>query len=146
SWCGTRCAMTEQHLPSYQHDFNREIEQFSDIAARFKYSARHCFKSKVQRFIELVERLEDSTEFRRYSVWRWRTARIERFTKIQRDKREWINLAEIAEYCSEESGVVPNEVAQETTYEKLLSALFEEDFEENGRSQVLYLHPYTTRA
>jgi hypothetical protein len=139
--------MTEQHLPSYQRDFNSEVEQFRDIAARFKRSARHCFKSKVQRFRDIVERLEDSTKerVRLYSIRRWRTARIERFTKIQRDKREWINLAEIAECCSEESGVVPNEVARETVYEKLLADLLERDFEENGVSQIMYLHPYTSK-
>jgi hypothetical protein len=139
--------MTEQHLPSYQRDFNSEVEQFRDIAARFKRSARHCFKSKVQRFRDIVERLEDSTKerVRLYSIRRWRTARIERFTKIQRDKREWINLAEIAECCSEESGVVPNEVARETAYEKFLADLLERDFEENGVSQIMYLHPYTSK-
>ena len=144
--------MTEQHLPSYQRDFNSEVEQFRDIAARFKRSARHCFKSKVQRFRDIVERLEDSTKerakerVRLYSIRRWRTARIERFTKIQRDKREWINFAEIAEYCSEESGgVVPNEVARETAYEKLLADLLVGDFEQNGVSQIMYLHPYTSK-
>jgi hypothetical protein len=76
----------------------------------------------------------------------WRTARIERFTEIQRREREWINFAEIAEYCSEESGVVPNEVARVAAYKKLLADLREGYFEENGRSQVLYLHPYTTKA
>ena len=140
--------MTEQHLPSYQRDLNSEVEQFRDIAARFKRAARHCFKSKVQRFIDIVERLEDSTEekVRLYSIRRWRTARIERFTKIQRDKREWINFAEIAEYCSEESGgVVPNEVARETAYEKLLADVLEGDFEKNGVSQIMYLHPYPSK-
>jgi hypothetical protein len=139
--------MTEQHLPSYQRDLNSEVEQFRDIAARFKRAARHCFKSKVQRFIDIVERLEDSTEekVRLYSIRRWRTARIERFTKIQRDKREMINLAEIAECCSEESGVVPNEVARETAYEKLLADVLEGDFEKNGVSQIMYLHPYTSK-
>jgi hypothetical protein len=139
--------MTEQHLPSYQRDLNSEVEQFRDIAARFKRSARHCFKSKVQRFRDIVERLEDSTKerVRLYNIRRWRTARIERFTKIQRDKRELINFAEIAEYCSEESGVVPNEVAQETAYEKLLADFLEGDFEENGVSQIMYLHPYTSK-
>jgi hypothetical protein len=139
--------MTEQHLPSYQRDFNSEVEQFRDIAARFKRSARHCLKSKVQRFRDIVERLEDSTKerVRLYSIRRWRTARIERFTKIQRDKREWINFAEIAEYCSEESGVVPNEVARETAYEKLLADLLDLYFEENGVSQIMYLHPYTSK-
>ena len=140
--------MAEQHLPSYQRDFNSEVEHFSEIAARFKYSARHCFKSKVRRFRDIVERLEDSTKerVRLYSIRRWRTARIERFIKIQRDKREWINFAEIAEYCSEESGgVVPNEVARETAYEKLLADLLVGDFEQNGVSQIMYLHPYTSK-
>jgi hypothetical protein len=140
--------MTEQHLPSYQRDFNSQVEQFRDTAARFKRSARHCFKRKVQRFRELVERLEDSTDesVRLYSIRRRRTAWIDRFTKTQRDKRDWINFAEIAEHCSEEGGIVPNEVARETAYDKLLADLLEGDFEENGRSQVLYLHPYTTKA
>jgi hypothetical protein len=140
--------MTEQHLRSYQRDFNSEVEHFRDIAARFKRSARHCFKSKVQRFIDIVERLEDSTKerVRLYSIRRWRTARIERFTKIQRDKREWINFWEISVWCSEESGVVPNEVAGEAAYQKLQDDLLEGDFEDNGRSRVLYLHPYTSKA
>jgi hypothetical protein len=76
----------------------------------------------------------------------WRTARIERFTEIQRRKREWINFAEIAEHCSEESGIVPNEVARETAYEKLLADLLEGDFEENGVSLIKYLHPHTSKA
>jgi hypothetical protein len=115
--------MTEQHLPSYQRDFNSQVEQFRDTAARFKRSARHCFKRKVQRFRELVERLEDSTDesVRLYSIRRRRTAWIDRFTKTQRDKRDWINFAEIAEHCSEEGGIVPNEVARETAYDKLLA-------------------------
>ena len=75
-----------------------------------------------------------------------RTARIERFTEIQQGKREWINFAEIAEWCSEESSVVPNEVAREAAYQKLQRDLLEEDFEENGRSRVLYLHPNTSKA
>jgi hypothetical protein len=52
---------------------------------------------------------------------------------------------EIAEYCSEESGVVPNEVARETAYEKLLADLLVGDFEEHGVSQVMYLHSYTSK-
>jgi hypothetical protein len=139
--------MTEQHLPSYERDFNSEVQQLRDIAARFERAARHYFKSKVQRFRDIVERLEDSTKerVRLYNIRRWRTARIERFTKIQRDKREMINFAEIAEHCSEESGIVPNEVARETAYEKLLADSLERDFEKNGVSQIMYLHPYTSK-
>jgi hypothetical protein len=81
------------------------------------------------------------------SNWRrWRTARIERCTEIQRRTREWINFAEIAEWCSDESGVVPNEDARGAAYQKLQHDLLEGDFEENGRSRVLYLHLYSTKA
>src|SRR6516165_11486069 len=141
SWCGVRCTMTEQHLPSYERDFS-EVQQLRDIAARFERAARHCFNSKVQRLRDIVERFE---WVRLYSIRRRRTARIERITEIQRDKREWINFAEIAEYCSEESGIVSNEVAREAAYERLLADLLERDFEENGVSQIMYLHPYTSK-
>ena len=134
--------MTEQHLPSYERDFNSEVQQLRDIAAKFERAARHCFNSKVQRLRDIVERFG---WVRLYSIRRRRTAWIERFTKIQRDKREWINFAEIAEYCSEESGIVSNEVAREAAYERLLADLLERDFEENGVSQIMYLHPYTSK-
>ena len=134
--------MTEQHLASYERDFNSEVQQLRDIAARFERAARHCFNSKVQRLRDIVERFE---WVRLYSIRRRRTAWIERFTKIQRDKREWINFAEIAEYCSEESGIVSNEVAREAAYERLLADLLERDFEKNGVSQIMYLHPYPSK-
>jgi len=133
--------MTEQHLPSYERDFS-EVQQLRDIAARFERAARHCFNSKVQRLRDIVERFG---WVRLYSIRRRRTAWIERFTKIQRDKREWINFAEIAEYCSEESGIVSNEVAREAAYERLLADLLERDFEKNGVSQIMYLHPYPSK-
>jgi hypothetical protein len=77
----------------------------------------------------------------------WRTNRIARFTADQRRKREWINFAEIADWCSEVDGsVVPNESARASAYEKLQRDLLEGDFEENGRSRVLYLHPWTVKA
>ncbi len=66
----------------------------------------------------------------------WRAARIDRFTETQKHRREWINFKEVAEYCSEESGI----------YQKLQRDLLEGDFEENGRSRVLYLHPSTVKA
>ena len=70
---------------------------------------------------------------------------IERFAEIQRRKREWINGAEWAEYCSEEGSVVPNEVARDAAYKKLLADLFEGDFEENGHTQLRSLHPDTAK-
>jgi hypothetical protein len=70
-----------------------------------------------------------------------------RFAEDQRRKREWINFAEIADWCSEVDGsVVPNESARASAYEKLQRDLLEGDFEENGRSRVLYLHPWTVKA
>ena len=77
----------------------------------------------------------------------WRTNRIARFSENQRRKREWINFAEIADWCSEVDGsVVPNESARVSAYAKLQRDLLEGDFEENGRSRVLYLHPWTVKA
>jgi hypothetical protein len=64
----------------------------------------------------------------------------------QRHKREWLNLEEIAELCSELDGSgVPNEAARENAYRNLERDLLSGDFEENGRSRVLYLHPSTVR-
>jgi len=79
SWCGARCTMTEQHLASYERDFNSEVQQLRDIAARFERAARHCFNSKVQRLRDIVERFE---WVRLYSIRRRRTARIERITNF----------------------------------------------------------------
>src|SRR5262249_25663497 len=76
----------------------------------------------------------------------WRTARIDRFTAPTKHRREWINFKEIAEYCSEEKGIVPDEGAREAAYQKLQRDLLEGDFEEHGRSRVLYLHPFIVKA
>jgi hypothetical protein len=78
---------------------------------------------------------------------RWRADRILRFSENQKRTRGWINFAEIAEWCSELSGlVVPDERARSSAYEKLQRDLLEGDFEENGRSRVFYLHPSTVKA
>jgi hypothetical protein len=76
----------------------------------------------------------------------WRLARMERFAQIQLRKREWLNFEEIAEMCSElDRSGVPNEAAREYALRNLERALDNGDFEENGRSRVLYLHPSTLR-
>jgi hypothetical protein len=76
----------------------------------------------------------------------WRSARMERFAQAQRGKRQWLNFEEIAEVCSELDGSgVPNEAARENAYRNLERDLLSLDFEENGRSRVLYLHPTTVR-
>jgi hypothetical protein len=77
----------------------------------------------------------------------WRTARIERWTEQQRQTRKWINFAEIADWCSkEDQSIVPNEEKRAAAFDTLASDLLSGDFEENGRSRVLYLHPATAKA
>jgi hypothetical protein len=92
--------------------------------------------------------LYDGGDRRRDRQARQRRAdRIRRFSENQKRTREWINFAEIAEWCSELSGsVVPDERARASAYEKLQRDLLEGDFEENGRSRVHYLHPWTVKA
>src|SRR5262245_20359772 len=84
---------------------------------------------------------------RDWRVRQWRMARIERFTQRQRKMREWINFAEIAEWCSkEDQSIVPNKEKLAAAFETLAGDLLSGEFEENGRSRVLYLHLDTTKA
>jgi hypothetical protein len=76
----------------------------------------------------------------------WRSARMARFAQTQLRKREWLNFEEIAVLCSELNGSgVPDEAARENAYRNLELGLLNGDFEENGRSRVLYLHPSTVK-
>jgi hypothetical protein len=78
---------------------------------------------------------------------KWREQRIDRFKQAQRRRREWINIAEIAEWCSESEGsIVSNLDARSSAYEKLLHDLLNGDFEESGKSRVLFLHSWTKMA
>jgi hypothetical protein len=71
---------------------------------------------------------------------------MERFAQAQLSKRDWINFEETAELCSELDGSgVPNEAARENAYRNLERDLLSGDFEDNGRSRVLYLHPFTVK-
>jgi hypothetical protein len=77
----------------------------------------------------------------------WRAARIKRFEKRQQEAREWINFADIADWCSkEDQSILPNERKREATFDTLASDLLAGEFEENGRSRVLFLHPTTAKA
>jgi hypothetical protein len=77
----------------------------------------------------------------------WRANRIERFIVRQRRVREWINFAEIAEWCSKEDGsIVPNEQKRAAAFDTLQGDLLAGEFDENGRSRALYLHPATVKA
>ena len=70
--------------------------------------------------------------------------RIRRFEEVQRRKRNWINFTEIAEEYSERDGPVAPEKAaaeRERACAMLEHDLLARNFEENGRSQVLFLFP-----
>jgi hypothetical protein len=67
---------------------------------------------------------------------------IEEFEKIQRRTREYINFTEIADWCSREGGsVLPDERKRAAALDLLAKDLLAGEFEENGKSLVLYLHP-----
>jgi hypothetical protein len=74
----------------------------------------------------------------------WRTARIARFTEKQRRIRNWINCKEIAEWCSAEDGsILKSEKKLAAAYDTLAQDILEGEFEVNGRSRVLFLHPWS---
>jgi hypothetical protein len=73
---------------------------------------------------------------------RWDEDRIRRFEEDQRRKREWINFAEIADWCSELDGsAVPNKAARENACRMLERDLLAGNFEEGGRSRVRFVFP-----
>jgi hypothetical protein len=59
---------------------------------------RDLVPSGLKAFLERSERPGERDQQTR----RWRAERIKRLTEAQRHKREWINFAEIAEWCSKE--------------------------------------------
>jgi hypothetical protein len=80
-------------------------------------------------------------------VREWREDRIRRFAERQRRRRDWISFGEIAEWCSELGGsIVSDEDARAGAYEKLQADLMAGDFEEAGKTRILYLHPWTPLA
>ncbi len=75
----------------------------------------------------------------------WRAGWIARFTERQRVIRKWINFAEIAEWCSkDDQSIVPKKEKRKAVFDALTDLLAGE-FEENGRSLVLYLNPEITK-
>jgi hypothetical protein len=92
--------------------------------------------------------MEDEEGFRLSREARQRDEdRIRRFEEVQRHKRNWIKFTEIAEEYSERDGpAAPEKAAAEREH---AFAMLEHDFlagnfEENGRSQVLFLFPGVT--
>jgi hypothetical protein len=82
-----------------------------------------------------------------YTPRQWRAARIQRFTQKQQQTREWINFAEIADWCSKEDhSIIPNEVKRAAAFDTLARDLLSGAFEGNGRSRVLYLSPAIPKA
>jgi hypothetical protein len=76
-----------------------------------------------------------------------RLDRIKRFRDTQRQKQNWINFADIADWCAREGhSILPDKKRRDAAFETLANDLLAGEFEENGRSCVLYLHPFTARA
>jgi hypothetical protein len=69
----------------------------------------------------------------------WRTARILRFIARQKKQCAWVSFGELAERYGRNIGIAEG-------YEQLERAVINGEFEHNGRSRVLYLHPALTRA
>jgi hypothetical protein len=96
-----------------------------------------------------VDRTRDEQARQRCSAWNERFRRsafIERFIEAQRVRRNWINFAEIADDRSkEDQSIVPNEAKRTAAYQTLLRDFLAGDFEENGRSRVLFLCSWSAK-
>jgi hypothetical protein len=65
-----------------------------------------------------------------------RKARIKRFEERQRKACKWIKFGEIAEWCSEEGSILPDENKRAAAFDMLAHDLLDGEFEENGHSRV----------
>jgi hypothetical protein len=71
-----------------------------------------------------------------------RVTNVEQFEKEQLCSREWINFADIADWCSKEArSIIPDEQKRAAAFDTLARDLLAGDFEEGKKSWVLYLHP-----
>ena len=78
-------------------------------------------------------------EARSRQLRQWRAARIVRFAERQRREREWINFAEIAEWCSELDGsIISSEEARSSAYEKLLNDLLAGEFDGMAEAECCF--------
>ena len=74
-----------------------------------------------------------------------RAQRIAHFAEEQRKSRDWISFREIADWCARrESKFVPDEADRLGAYDLLRDDLLTGEFQEEGKSHVLYLHPDLT--
>jgi len=69
-------------------------------------------------------------------TWQRRITRIKRFEERQRKACEWIQFGEIAEWCSEEGSILPDENKRAAAFDMLANDLLDGEFEENGHSRV----------
>jgi hypothetical protein len=83
---------------------------------------------------------------RRKNLEQWRHARIDRFIRRQWQVRDWINFAEVADFCAREAGsIAPDEGKRTRAYEELADAIIKGEFDKDGRSRVFFLHPSSTK-
>ena len=83
---------------------------------------------------------------RRKNLEQWRHARIDRFIRRQWQVRDWINFADVADFCAREAGsIAPDEGKRTRAYEELADAIIKGEFDKDGRSRVFFLHPSSTK-
>ena len=67
---------------------------------------------------------------RRKNLEQWRHARIDRFTRRQWQVRDWINFADVANFCACEAGsIAPDEEKRTGAYEELADAIIKGEFD-----------------
>jgi hypothetical protein len=82
----------------------------------------------------------DGDSFATGQTRKQRANQIARFAECQRRKRNWINFADIADWCSREGGsITPDETKRAVALDGLAEDHLAGDFDENGRSRVLFL-------
>ena len=85
---------------------------------------------------------EDIQRAARRKVEGIRARRIERFTQRQRKLFEWVCFADISDWCARVTGDIrPDEERRVLTYSELRKSLTVGEFEQGGRSRVLFLSP-----
>ena len=91
--------------------------------------------------------VEDIQRAARRKVEEIRARRIERFTQRQRKLSDWVCFADVADWCARITGdIKPDEERRTLTYSELRKSLTVGDFEQAGRSRVMFLNPATTMA
>jgi hypothetical protein len=67
---------------------------------------------------------------------------IEKFAEEQRQRRAWINFADMADWCAREGGSIqPNGQLRNDAYRQLGEAVARGEFEVDSRTRVLFLNP-----